>query len=1061
MNDLTFEDFERAVDRSGNRPAHAEQRAVITAGQQPMRVAAGAGTGKTTSMARRLAWLVASEQVSADQVLGLTFTTKAAAELQSTIRGILKNWHEGALGLPSDERVEPSVMTYNAFAARLIAEHGVRLGIEPHATVLVNGARHRLAYDVICRSSHSALASSGRSPMALTSFLLHLDDELANLAIEPAELIAHEDQALAALLALPTLSSVGKEMCTASEQRRALAELVMVFRSAKRANDVLDFADQTRLAAELVRTTPEVGELWRAQAAVVLLDEYQDTSIAQRQLLQGIFGQGHSITAVGDASQAIYGWRGASVANMRDFGRHFAAPGKPYGLNTSFRSGPAILAVANALSATIPGRSGDLTSGRPDLGSGHVTCGLFLTREEEHAWLVEHVRSMGEGAQRAPWGSVAVLASTGAELAALAARLDAAGIPTQLHGAAGLLSQPAVVDLRAMLEILNDPSANRSVVRALAGPRWQLGKRDLAALGRRAGQLVRGDGRGATSSVQQSLDKAVAGSDPAEAVSLLEAVLDPGDPDAYSAHAWQRLAAFGAMMEVLSGHTGEPVPELLGRVLTVTGLDVEILLSRESARHQSAIAAFVELAADITRSDATSLGGFLARLADAERFDVDLAMDEAPRPEAVQLMTIHKAKGLQFPHVIVPSLSVRAFPSGKGRPIWTTNPGEVPLVLREDRHEFEGMPVFPDLEHGPQPKDHAAYKAWFAQRELLEARRLAYVAATRAELSLTATGHWWGSTQSSKRGPTPFLIEIHETIRELPEGQRTIVQWEPDPGDGATNPLLDESVMSSRVVPWLPEESGQSPVQAAAELVRARIAARPSGSSVIAATAIVPTAQAETVARWDADLAFLLGEERERTSRRRVVQLPESVSASTLIRAQSDPAGLAAELARPMPRRPSAAARRGTAFHAWLEQRFGQASLIDIEDLPGAADAERIDASLEDLQRAFDLSAYADRIPVETEFPFGILIDGRVVHGRIDAVFRTDEHEAGLGDGRLFDVVDWKTGRGRGLDPFQLAIYRLAWARHVGLPQEAIGAAFLLVETGEVIRPDLPFLSSE
>ena len=179
------------------------------------------------------------------------------------------------------------------------------------------------------------------------------------------------------------------------------------------------------------------------------------------------------------------------------------------------------------------------------------------------------------------------------------------------------------------------------------------------------------------------------------------------------------------------------------------------------------------------------------------------------------------------------------------------------------------------------------------------------------------------------------------------------------------------------------------------------------------------------------------------------MRLPDAVSASLLMRAVAEPDAVALELARPMPRPPAPAAQRGTAFHAWVEARFGQQSLLDPDDLPGAADADiASDEDLLVLKQAFEASSFAQRVPVAVEAPFALVIGGRVVNGRIDAVFESDLEPG------AFDVVDWKTGSAAHVDPMQLAIYRLAWAQLRGIPVERVSAAFVIVATGEVIRPD-------
>lgn len=180
------------------------------------------------------------------------------------------------------------------------------------------------------------------------------------------------------------------------------------------------------------------------------------------------------------------------------------------------------------------------------------------------------------------------------------------------------------------------------------------------------------------------------------------------------------------------------------------------------------------------------------------------------------------------------------------------------------------------------------------------------------------------------------------------------------------------------------------------------------------------------------------------------VPLPASLTASQVLRLAADPDGLAQELARPMPRPPQPAARQGTRFHAWVEARFEALTLpmLEPDDLPGN-DAEIADErDLEALKDAFERTEYAHRTPYRLETPFQLAIAGRVVRGRIDAVYRH-----GDGGSTTYEIVDWKTGRTRTADPLQLAVYRLAWAERQGVPVESVTAAFLYVRTGDVVRP--------
>ncbi|MGX1272224.1 ATP-dependent exoDNAse (exonuclease V) beta subunit [Streptomyces phaeoluteigriseus] len=180
------------------------------------------------------------------------------------------------------------------------------------------------------------------------------------------------------------------------------------------------------------------------------------------------------------------------------------------------------------------------------------------------------------------------------------------------------------------------------------------------------------------------------------------------------------------------------------------------------------------------------------------------------------------------------------------------------------------------------------------------------------------------------------------------------------------------------------------------------------------------------------------------------VPLPVTLTASQLLRLAADPDGLAQELARPMPSPPRPAARRGTRFHAWVEARFEELTLpfLEPEELPGE-DAEIADErDLEALKDAFERTEYARRTPHRVEAPVQLTLAGRVVRGRIDAVYKDGE-----GERATYEIVDWKTGREGDGDPLQLAVYRLAWAEQHGVPVESVTAAFVYVRTGEVVRP--------
>ncbi|MEK9664238.1 MAG: ATP-dependent DNA helicase [Candidatus Nanopelagicales bacterium] len=1024
-------------------PLSDAQWDAVTAPAAPGAIVAGAGSGKTTVMSARVLWLVLEGYAEPDQVLGLTFTTKAAGELLGRTRSGLSA--AAALGLLSGDAVmsaayEPSVSTYHSFAANLLTDHGIRLGLEPHSSVLTEGAREALALHVL-RSTSLPLAGLGSSPATLLESMLGLDDELAELDIEPQTLLSHSTDLIAALESLPSRQNIGDDMLNAARVRAALCGLVEEFRAVKAERQVVDFADQIRRALELVRTMPDVVAQVRRQFPFVLLDEYQDTSVAQRILMQRLFGDGHPVTSVGDPCQAIYEWRGASVDNIDRFPDHFPVidgderrPARRYPLAENRRSAPAILDLANDVAAPLRAVHAGvepLHAAVDRYGTGTVRCALLPTYRDEIDWVADQVVQLY--AAHGTWEGIAILGRKKSMLADIDQELRDRGIPTRVLGIAGLLDVPVVAEVRAILEVLDDPTADAAFLRLLSGPRWRIGPRDLAALGTAAGS----DRPAPAADIDEALYRAVLGSDPQERRGLAEVAAEmvrtsDGAELPLSDEATERLRALLREIAFLRRHASDSPAELIGRILRVTGLGIEAAIGPRAADNARALSAFREWAARfaVEGPEAAGLTAFLARVHDAERFDVDVTFDEVASGPAVQLMTVHKAKGLEFPHVIVPGMYDGGFPSDQGRPRWPKNAKAVPWALRDDAPT--ALRGFPNLVDGPRDKDHKAYIEASKVLEELEERRLAYVALTRAEQTLITSGHWWGPDQKNARGPGDYLQLIYDWC--LSSGQQVDV-WAQAPGDDETNPLLDE-----RAVAWPvePDPRRQQARRWAAGAVLAQMV------TVADEPPFDDQAIAAEVASWDADMEVLLAE----AARQRAplaVTVPGDLSASAMIRMRRDPDAFALDLARPMPRQPHPAARRGTALHEWIEGQYAVQTLFDLEDLD-AADELTADPVLAELKAAFTRSPYATRVPVALEWPFALSIGGHVVRGRIDAVFRD-------ADGRV-EVVDWKSGSSRaGLVDLQLAIYRVAWAEQTGAPLDSIDAAFFLVASGEVVRP--------
>nr|WP_203602463.1 ATP-dependent DNA helicase [Streptomyces coelicoflavus] len=1127
-------------------PFTPEQTACIVAPPAPQVIVAGAGSGKTTVMAARVVWLVGTGQVAPEQVLGLTFTNKAAGELAERVRTALvrAGVTDPDLIDPDHPPGEPAISTYHAFAGRLLTDHGLRLGLEPTSRLLADATRYQLAARVL-REAPGPYPALTRSFADLVSDLLALDAELAEHLVRPEDLLAWDAGLLDALEDVRLGNADLRKVPEAAAARRELADLVIRYRAAKRRQDLLDFGDQIALSAQLAGL-PEVGRILRDEYRVVLLDEYQDTSVAQRILLAGLFGggTGHPVTAVGDPCQAIYGWRGASVANLDDFPEHFAhADGRPavrQALSENRRSGGRLLDLANGLAEPLRAMHAGVEALRPAPGAerdGIVRCALLRTHAEEIDWIADSVAHLVRTG-KAP-GEIAVLCRTATDFAEIQGALVARDVPVEVVGLSGLLHLPEVADLVAVCEVLQDPGANASLVRLLSGPRWRIGPRDLALLGRRARLLVSHARVEGDDDPDRRLAEAVEGVDPSEVISLadaldtfLETPLDgTGGDDGlpFSPDARVRFARLATELRELRRALSDPLMDVLHRVLAVTGLEVELSASPHAlaARRRETLSNFLDVAASFAAGDGeATLLAFLGFLRTAAQYEKGLDNALPGGENTVKVLTAHKSKGLEWDVVAVPGLVTGTFPSSQGREKWTAQGKVLPHALRGDAD------TLPDVEAWDS-RGLKAFQEAMKDHQHTEELRLGYVTFTRPRSLLLGSGHWWGPSQKRPRGPSDFLTALYE---HCAAGHGEIEVWADAPAEDEENPALHRAT-ADEVWPLPLDDAALARRRAAAETVLAHLdalATREDGSPTVPDTyddpdwppppeydeafpeeaddaalatgdpadwdtwttdrpgdtwttdrpdtvrsrpgapqdsptvphqasppephrgdapapARLTPEEARTVASWDRDLEALTGELLRARESVTEVPLPASLTATQLLSLAADPDGFAQELARPMPRPPQPAARRGTRFHAWVEARFEPLTLplLEPEELPGG-DAEIADEQdLEFLKDAFERTEYARRTPFRVEAPFQLSLAGRVVRGRIDAVYKE-----GDGDTATYEIVDWKTNRAATADPLQLALYRIAWAEQQGVPPTSVTAAFLYVRTGEVVRPE-------
>ena len=485
-----------------------------------------------------------------------------------------------------------------------------------------------------------------------------------------------------------------------------------------------------------------------------------------------------------------------------------------------------------------------------------------------------------------------------------------------------------------------------------------------------------------------------------------------------------------------------PIPDLIYHVERELTLGVDVEMTTHSRRY---LDKFMDEAANFY-SQGGSLRSFLSWLNVAEDEERGLrAGGVEVRSDVVQILTVHSAKGGEWDLVVVPGLAEGNFPSDQGGENWLKNKSVLPFPLRADKNR---LPIF-DVRNESTAQEVARKVEGFSElcnaRKDEEERRLAYVAFTRAKYHLVVTTSWWRDAQKPK-DPSEYFSIAARHIQEI--GERFDGNIADKPSDSDENPKSE--YLRSEIWPNDPlgerRESFNRVQREIKELTEIKNSAflegrikqlkeSPSGPSfqLLEATELV------------------IREISERNSEESVF-LPAHLSVSGLMAFAQSPEEFAARLRRPLPFKPDPIARRGTAFHTWLEERFASSiPLIGDDEMPGAADQGALDDSaLEKLKEKWLRSKWAERTPYAVEVPFERSIDGTILRGRMDAVYQSD-------DG-TFDVVDWKTGSAKTGDELksaaiQLAVYRLAWAEIANVSIDKVRAAFHYVSSEETIHP--------
>jgi DNA helicase II / ATP-dependent DNA helicase PcrA len=897
-------------------------------------VIAGAGSGKTQLMSARAVYLVANGFTEPSQILGLTFTRRAAAELNQRILASLHRLRETEFWPESLDYdfAPPTITTYNSFADQLFRQAALSIGYDPEAALLNEASAFQLALSVVNAPSPElaqALVAIDQKPTTVAGQLLQISQELVDNAVSAQEAMAYLDSVRAKFSALPQKASGGSGRFAYTQgfidsisHNLLLIRLAIEFQSAKRDSNQIDFADQVALASQIDGQRFDVGYRF------ILLDEYQDTSAMQAQLLSRVFGE-RSVMAVGDANQAIYGWRGAGSDSLARFFDYFGGAAQVFTLSTSWRCSESILELANGFAAGLSTASLPSLELTPAESAprGAVFARVFESVAEEAEaiaqWLSQRVT---------PKSTQALLLRGRALMPHYVEALEACGLQVEVSGLGGLTKTPEVLDLVSCLKVIDQPEAGAALMRLLAGSRWRISPRDLAALARFAQLLTR-------------IRPEANSSNPVTIIEALDELPKTKTETQFSAAGLERLIEAAEFFNQLRRQSGLRLIELVRLVAQDLNLDIELIARN---RRLDNLEAFYDLVNDY---EATSLRPTLSSFLQWLEYAEDRERLEPARADrkagVVQVLTAHSAKGLEWQFVAVPNLVANEFPMRSKEPKGWLTLGRIPSPLRADADQLPQWSL--DATDQQQlNRDFEDYKDRLASYRELEERRLAYVATTRAETELWLSGAFWKPVITKPREISKFLAEAAQLL-----GVELIQNSAHE-----TNPFEQRKTTAA----W-PAAVENAKMQADAKAV---LEARPAAF---------------------AELNLLLRERELRLQKSRPT-LPTRLSASALTELIVNPISFAESLLRPVPSAFTSSAAVGTEFHTALE--FG---LQPDSDLSVALDHFAEARPESDLASRFLESEFATKTPLYQEQAIEFTLGGFVVSCKLDAVYREGDYQ--------------------------------------------------------------------
>jgi DNA helicase-2/ATP-dependent DNA helicase PcrA len=675
------------------------QRAAVTHDEGPLLVVAGVGTGKTTVITRRIAWLISEKRAEPEEILALTFTEKAAAEMEERVDRLVPYGY-----------VEAHIGTFHAFCDRLLRENAVLLGLPPDYRILTEPEQALFLkehlFDLPLKRFRP-LGNPLQNLRSLLSLFSRAKDEDASSGDYKAyvERLAHDSP--------PALEDAARLAADSLADQTELAETYAAYDRLLHKHGFVDFGDLIALALRLLREHPAVLARSRERFRHILVDEFQDTNYAQFELVK-LLASHRNVTACGDDDQSIYKFRGAAISNILGFQSAYP-DGRVIVLHENYRSTQAILDSAYRLIQNnnpdrLEVRAGISKRLHATSGVGHAPHQLhFETLDEETDFVAETIDKRRREEDR-PCADFAVLVRSNSQATPFLSALNLLKIPWRFSGSRGLYDQEEIRAVLAFLRVLADPYDNMSLHYLASSLFYNVDPEPLARATALAGRR------------NKSL---------LDVLRSMRAGLEPSEADEENARRLARLVDDVTAMVSLS--TKERTGEVLFQFLTTQTGTIERLSNsgeaQDALRIQNLARLFslIERFSHVARYDRVPwFIDYLDALIDAG--DNPPVGDAAWDTDAVSVLTIHQAKGLEFPIVFLVGLVAGRFPS---------------------THRADPIPL-PDA----LVKDLVSSADFHKQEE----RRLFYVGMTRAkeDLYLTSAQEYGGKRP---RKPSLFVSE--------------------------------------------------------------------------------------------------------------------------------------------------------------------------------------------------------------------------------------------------------------------------------------------------------------